>query len=64
MIAARAMAPGVILLSFHLIPAGLGLEWVPLSASEEGPNKMTFNIYALSAYYVVNALRRECAYPD
>ena len=45
--AANAMAPGVTSLSFHLIPAGFGPEWVPLFVSDEGPNKRTFNVYIL-----------------
>ena len=46
-IAARAMAPGVILLSPHLIAEGLGPELPGVSAIDEGPNKMTFNTCAL-----------------
>lgn len=53
--AANAMVPGVTSSSSHLIPAGFGPEWVPLFVSDEGPNKITFNIYILLVYHVANA---------
>ena len=57
--AAKAMAPGVISLSLHLTPAGLGPD-LHLSdpPSDEGPNKITFNTYELSlVHHVANMIR-------
>ena len=52
-IAARAMAPGVIVLSLHLIPEALGPERLAaLGPSDEGPNNIIFNTYVLLVRHV------------